>query len=358
MNNTLVLLPSYKPDEKLLTLIDDLHAAGINHIMVVDDGGGESFDQIFQAAEAKGCAVYRYATNRGKGYAMKYGMSKISEMDMDCHRVITADCDGQHSPKDICRVIETSKEYPDDLILGGRRFTGNVPLKSRFGNAFSRCAFYLMSGAKVYDTQTGLRAIPVSRLDILGVSEGDRYEYEMNVLSDCAEYGIHIREIPIETIYLDGNKSSHFKVLRDSFLIYKNPLKFIGVALSSVVIDFSLFALFSSIKALDVTLPESFQAIFSTKVLLPTVLARVVSAVYNFTMNKKVVFKYKGKTATTFGEYALLAVCVMITSALIVGFVDNVLPWATTFIKALVDLMLFVVNYVIQKRLIFRKGNK
>ena len=358
MNNTVVLLPSYKPDEKLLTLIDDLHAAGILHIVVVDDGGGETYDQIFQEAEAKGTKVYRYPTNRGKGYAMKYGMSKIGELGIECHRVVTADCDGQHSPKDICRVIETSKEYPDDLILGGRRFTGNVPLKSRLGNAFSRNAFYLMSGTKVYDTQTGLRAIPTSRLDILGISEGDRYEYEMNVLSDCAEYGIHIREIPIETIYLDGNKSSHFKVLRDSYLIYKNPIKFLAVALSSVAIDLTLFTIFSAIDALDVVLPESVQAVFSTKVLLPTVLARVFSAIYNYTMNKKVVFKYKGKTATTFGEYALLAVLVMITSAVIVGFVDKILPWATTFIKALVDLLLFVVNYLIQKRIIFRKGKR
>lgn len=358
MKNTLVLIPCYKPDEKLLKLIDDLHEAGILHIMVVDDGGGATYDPIFQGAQDKGCMVYRYPTNRGKGYAMKYGMAQIPTLNMECHRVITADCDGQHTPQDICRVIDTSKEYPDDLILGGRRFTGNVPFKSRFGNAFSRCAFYLMSGAKVHDTQTGLRALPASSLDILSVSEGDRYEYEMNVLSDCSEYGIHIREIPIETIYIDGNKSSHFRMIRDSLLIYKNPLKYIGVALSSFVIDVVLFAVLSSTKVMDIAVPETIQEFFSTKVLLPTVMARVVSSVYNFVMNKKVVFRHKGKTATTFGEYAALAVVIMIVSAMTLGFVDKILPWGTVFIKALVDLVLFVVNYLVQKRFIFRKGKR
>lgn len=358
MNNTLVLIPCYKPDEKLLQLIDDLHQAGISHIMVVDDGSGAEFDHIFAEAAAKGCFAVGYDTNRGKGYALKYGMARMGDMNVEFHRIVTADCDGQHKPHDICRVIDTSRQYPQDLILGGRRFTGNVPFKSRLGNGFSRVAFYLMSGAKVYDTQTGLRAIPSSALEVLSQSEGDRYEYEMNVLSDCSEYNIHIREIPIETVYLDGNKASHFRPLRDSYLIYKNPLKYIGVSLSSFIIDMGLFAILSRIPALDVALPERIAAMLSTHVLLPTVLARVASSVYNYTMNKKVVFHHKGKVATTFGEYVLLAVIVMLLSALAVAFIDNYVSMGTVFVKALVDLVLFVLNYIVQKRIIFRKGAK
>lgn len=356
MNNTVVLIPCYKPDEKLLQLIHDLRLAGIRHILVVDDGGGAAYDHIFQAAQDKGCLVYRYEVNKGKGYAIKYGMSQISSLDMECHRIVTADCDGQHTPEDICRVIAESQQHPDDLVLGGRRFTGDVPWRSRFGNAFSRKAFYLMSGARIHDTQTGLRAIPASGLHILAKSQGDRYEYEMNVLSDCCDHGIHIREIPIETVYLEGNKSSHFKVLRDSYLIYKNPIKYLAVSLSSTIIDLGLFGALSSIEAFHMSLPEAISAFFSSKVLIPTIIARVVSAVYNYTMNKRVVFSHKGQTVKTFGQYCLLASIVMCSSALIVSLADKALPWATVFIKALVDLVLFVINYLVQKRIIFRKG--
>ncbi len=358
MNNTLILIPCYKPDEKLLQLIDHLHDAGIMHIMVVDDGSGAEFKHIFEGAAAKGCYTIGYENNRGKGYALKYGMARVGDMNGDFHRIVTADCDGQHTPQDICRVIETSRQYPEDLVLGGRRFTGNVPFKSRFGNGFSRVAFYLMSGAKVYDTQTGLRAIPASALELLSRSEGDRYEYEMNVLSDCCEYNINIREIPIETVYLDGNKSSHFHVLRDSYLIYKNPLKYIGVSLSSFILDMVLFAILSGIPALNVALPEGIAALLSTKVLLPTILARVVSSIYNYTMNKKLVFRHKGKVASTFGEYVLLAAAVMLISALTVAFLDKFVPFNTVVIKALVDLVLFAINYIVQKRIIFRKAAK
>ncbi len=38
------------------------------------------------------------------------------------------------------------------------------------------------------------------------IIEGDRYEYEMNVLLDLAKKQIPMREVTIETVYLEENK--------------------------------------------------------------------------------------------------------------------------------------------------------
>ncbi len=175
---------------------------------------------------------------------------------------------------------------------------------------------------------------------------------------DCCDNGIHITEVPIDTVYLDGNSSSHFRVIRDSALIYKNPLKYIAVSLSSFVIDIIFFWIFSRIDALNVQGPEWLNKLFSASVLLPTVMARIVSTGYNYVMNKVVVFRHKGRTVSTLWRYLLLVAAVMITSALLVSLFDRILPVSTVFVKMVVDLVLFLCNYTIQKRVIFRKRTK
>jgi glycosyltransferase involved in cell wall biosynthesis len=74
-----VLIPAYKPDERMLTLIEALKAIGFDRLIVVDDGGGENYAPLFQRAAAAGAEVLTHPVNRGKGAALRTGLKRILE---------------------------------------------------------------------------------------------------------------------------------------------------------------------------------------------------------------------------------------------------------------------------------------
>lgn len=223
MKDTVVLIPAYKPNEKL---IDTLRQLSDNEytLMVVDDGSGIEYDQIFIEA-AKFARVIRYGVNRGKGGALKQGMRCMKKCFPDTRYFITADADGQHKPEDIQKVSDYLYEN-GGFVIGSRQFVGDVPLRSRFGNTITRGVYHIVSGVRVQDTQTGLRGFEFGMIDWLLQIPGTRYEYEMNVLMSAARDQIGIGEVSIETIYEDNNEGSHFRPLQDSVKIYREIFKF------------------------------------------------------------------------------------------------------------------------------------
>lgn len=222
--NTIVLIPAYQPDEKLLTTLEALSERGFG-LVVVDDGSGHEYDPIFIEA-GKYARVIRYSKNRGKGGALKQGIRCIRKCFPKCRYLITADADGQHAPNDIERLSNKLEEGKSLFVIGSRQFVGEVPLRSRFGNSVTRKVYSLVSGVHVQDTQTGLRGFDASIFDWLLSIPGERYEYEMNVLMAAARDKIAIDEMPIETIYENDNSSSHFDPIKDSVKIYKEIIKF------------------------------------------------------------------------------------------------------------------------------------
>ena len=244
MGKIVVLIPAYKPEEKMLKLLESLSgfsggsAAGdrrgkeentgintekavsaetaeIDGIVIVDDGGQEEYRALFDAAEAMGCRVVHHEVNRGKGAAIRTGIREAMEcFGADVH-VVTADADGQHLPKDILRVARAVLDHNARgdaagpvLVLGVRDFSGrDVPARSRLGNRITAAFFRLSTGTSCGDTQTGLRGIPAALLPLSLETEGDRYEYEMNFLTEAVRKA-DLVQIPIETVYEEGNRSS------------------------------------------------------------------------------------------------------------------------------------------------------
>ena len=176
-----VLIPAYKPDERLIQLTRKLRDEKLD-VLLVDDGGGEQYASIFEQCRALGAEVAVHAVNQGKGRALKTGLNAAMLIWKDMAGVVTADADGQHTPRDILRIIEAMREHPNALVLGSREFTGEVPFKSRWGNRITRFVYALASGVHIGDTQTGLRGIPASAIPTMVTIDGERYEYEMNVL--------------------------------------------------------------------------------------------------------------------------------------------------------------------------------
>ena len=362
------LIPAYQPDEKLIALLEDLRANTDYFILVINDGSRKECAPVFETAK-KYSTVVEHEVNRGKGAALKTGIKYILE-NTDCDGIVTLDADGQHTVADTKKTVNALIENPESFIIGGRLFTGNVPFRSKAGNTITRAVFKISTGVSVHDTQTGLRAFSRKIIEELGELKGDRYEYEMNVLLKCADMGIPMYEIPIETIYIEENKSSHFNPFKDSWKIYKLILKFalptllLFILISGVswLIDAGLYhlllALFGNAKEAQGSL---FQVLDLTQC---HIVARLVSAPINYLLNKFIVFRSKGKTAQNFLEYCLLAAGILVGSSLIISVIENTVPQDTFFTpyvqytKHIVDGAMFMVSWFVQRFFIFKRKKK
>lgn len=210
-----IIIPVLNPNIKLIKLTNQLIKNNFKDIIIVDDGSNNNYKDIYNKLN-KIIKVYYHDTNKGKGTAIKTGIKHIKNSDA----YITVDADLQHSIKDIIRVREELNN--NDIVIGQRNFKLDiVPLKSKFGNKFSSIMFYLKTRKKCKDTQSGLRGINIKyKNDMLNI-KGNRYDYEMNQLYYFVNNNISIKYIDMETIYEKGNSSSHFKIIRDSFLVHK-----------------------------------------------------------------------------------------------------------------------------------------
>ena len=349
VKDTVILIPSLNPDEKMTNLVRNLKSAGFKHIVCVDDGSPDEYRHIFdELRDDYGCDVLRHCVNMGKGRGIKTGLNHIRNNYPDTPGVVTVDSDGQHSPEDTEKCAIAMMEHPDSVIFGCRNFKEEgVPFKSYYGNTITRGVMKLFCGVSLSDTQTGLRAIPQGLIETFVNIKGERYEYEMQQILTCKEADIPIIEVPIQTIYIEENKSSHFNPLTDSIKIYAQFGKFIFASLSSFLVDIILFSLF--IKVFITPFGEG-----ERYILVATILARVISAVWNFTINRKAVFKAKSGLIGNAVKYAVLAVCQLLVSAGLVTVIFRLTGFNETVIKIVVDSLLFVISYQIQREIVFK----
>lgn len=347
----LIVIPSLEPDNRLLLLLENLqdglrkpeNSSIQADILLVDDGSGADYFHIFEQAEQQyNCTILRHAVNLGKGRALKTAFNYYLNEYPDYCGVVMADADGQHAADDIIKCIKGLSDN-DALILGCRDFSSkNVPLKSLIGNKLTRNIFAYLCGVRITDTQTGLRAIPTQLVKTMIMVPGERYEYEMNMLVECGNKKIKIKELPIETIYLDNNKGSHFNPLLDSIRVYKTLIKYILSALSSFLLDISLFAIIVYFS----------REYLVAHIIFSTIIARVVSSLYNYLVNRNVVFA-GSQRKNTFIKYYALAAFIMLASGILTTLLFNVSFLGEVSSKVVVDLVLFLLGYFVQRKWIF-----
>lgn len=347
-----IVIPSYEPDENLPVFCNRLKYCGLTNIIVIDDGSGEKYEEFFQEVKKiDGCTVLKHAVNQGKGRALKtafnYILNHFSEKTVGC---VTADSDGQHNVEDVLKCVNSLVENPNSLILGCRDFGGEqIPWKSRFGNELTKRICNYLCGIKISDTQTGLRGIPTSFMRILLNVPGERFEYETNMLIE-AKGNYDFVEVPIETVYdSKDNHRTHFDPVKDSIRIYmifgRIFSRYIISSISSFVIDILLFMLFCSL--LRNKLPLYYVGI-------STVLARILSSIYNFIVNYVIVFRSKKEKSKSAVRYFTLAIVIMGLSAAFTTIIVWMLrPSTEAVIKIVVDVVLFFASYKIQQKIIF-----
>jgi putative flippase GtrA len=333
----IVLIPAYQPDHRLARLVGRLSC---HRVLVVDDGSGTPYAQVFEAARLAGAEVITLTTNRGKGFALKTGFAHAAA----CYPgedVVCADSDGQHRADDIEAVAERLRTSPAAMVLGVRRFTGPVPARSRYGNAATRVLFRMITGLAVTDTQTGLRGYPARMLGWLGGVPGDRFEYELRLLLRAARERLPIEEVGIATVYLEGNRSSHFRPVIDSARIYGPLFAFAGSSLLAFAVDAALLA---GMVALTGQLATS------------AVTARLISATLNYSVNRSAVFGGAGRVPhrRALPRYAFLAAASLTANVLLLRYLTAA-TGSLAIGKVATEVALFLAGFAVQRAFVFHR---
>ena len=341
MNDIFVVVPTLNPNIELLDDFLKKLKKDFKNILVYDDGCRDEYDDYFKKLEKDKIIVLHHYINLGKGRAMKDAFNYLLNEYPNLKGVVTADSDGQHSVEDVKKCAKAVIDNPSALVLGCRDFDKeNVPARSRFGNKMTRRVLKLFVGVGVSDTQTGLRGLSKEVMMKFMTTAGDRFEYETNQLIDTISKKIPIVEVPIETIYINGNTESHFNPVKDSIAIYKVFIKYIFASLSSFAIDILLFALFNKL------IPGGFH------IIIATIIARIISSTYNYMVNANMVFKNKNKSS--FIKYVALVIIQMLVSGIGVTYFAKVFKKISeVLIKLVVDIVIFIANFVIQREFIF-----
>ena len=356
LNNISVILPSLDPDEKLITVIDGLLEQGFCDIILINDGSKpENLHYFQEAARHSQVTLLHHSVNRGKGAALKTGIDWFLEHRTDFLGVVTVDGDNQHAPEDITacslKMQETGK-----TILGCRDFSlPHVPPRSKAGNRITSWVFKAFVGMTLSDTQTGLRAFPIQVLPQLTKVAGDRFEYETNVLLEMKKFNLPFEEVSIRTVYIEENKSSHFRAVRDSWRIYKLILahffRYTASSLITSVLEEGMYVVFNLLLNPHLS---GFALTAAT-----TGIARFLSSLVNFYLNQRMVFHAKGNTGKALLKYFALAIPLVFFQMLLTFGIYALfsISEAQTVLRAViyagVMVALFFVSFFVQQRWVF-----
>ena len=206
-----IVIPTYN-NEGTITAVVQATLQECRDVIVVNDGSTDGTRDILHGME--GITLVEYAENRGKGYALKCGFRRALQLGLAY--AITLDGDGQHYPDDIALFLKANQQHPGALILGSRQMDGiERSLGSRFANEFSNFWFYVQTGRRLADTQTGYRLYPLKKLHGLELLTS-RYEAELELLVQASWHGVEIVPINIKVYYPPlAERVSHFRPIRD-----------------------------------------------------------------------------------------------------------------------------------------------
>ena len=342
-----VVIPAYQPNDFLLRYCRQLFDAGIEDIVIVDDGSGEEYQILFdRIKEEYPFVVLAYEPHCGKGRALKTAFTYLAEERKKGEKIlgcVTADADGQFCPADVLRMMEKLRSHPKALILGARKDGGN-----HFNNKPLRKFAYFLIGLNLEDIRTGLRAIPADFMEELIDTEGETYNLEMQMLVDCVKRR-KILEIEVDNEPRTPEESpSNYKKIdagKSLWVLGKTFAYYIGTSLAATIVDLILFAFLCPI--LEPILPFWYIAV-------ATAAARCVSAMVNYTLNYIVVFHSKRNVTRSLAKFVAVTVVQLVMSAILVSvFVHMFHAASEVGTKIRVDVFLFFVSYVIQRKFVF-----
>lgn len=208
--NACVIIPTYN-NEKTLKRVLLKTLEFTSDIIVVNDGSTDTTSQILQ--EFPQIFQVHLVQNKGKGFALRKGFKEALQKNFDY--AITIDSDGQHFPEDMISFVEEIEKNGEALLIGDRNMEQEgIPKKSSFGNRFSNFWFWFETGIRLNDTQSGFRLYPIKRMQKMKFFTR-KFEFEIEVIVKSAWKGISVKNIPIQVLYDESERVSHFRPFKD-----------------------------------------------------------------------------------------------------------------------------------------------
>ena len=206
-----VVIPTYNNAATLARVVEGVKRYA-RDILVVNDGSTDDTQRALAGLE--GIRMISYARNRGKGYALQTGLKEVARQGF--RYAITIDADGQHFPEEIAVFAEEIERTPDALLIGARNLTAdNMPGRNTFANRFSNFWFFVETGRRLADTQSGFRLYPLRKIAGMRLFTS-RYEFELEVIVRAVWRDIPVRNIPVRVYYPPaGERVSHFRPWHD-----------------------------------------------------------------------------------------------------------------------------------------------
>ena len=337
----IALIPAYKPTHSLITLAQILLQRNFI-VIIVNDGSPSAFDSVFTQLPPQ-AILLKNAINLGKGAALKHGINYAINHFPNAKCIITLDCDGQHSVDDVLNLRDKFIANKVDLAIGTRGFKANVPLRSKFGNNLTAFIFRMLFGKRLQDTQSGLRAFSVEFGKKLLPLSFNGYEFEMQMLILACNNETKILQVPIRTIYIDNNASSHFNPIFDSLSIYCVLFRHIGNSLLTALIDYVVFVF-------------SFAMGFSLFACM--ISGRIVAGSFNFIVGKNFVFKSKGNVIFEIVSYVLLTLFLMLISMKSIAIISTHSGISEILVKPFCEAGIFAISFLVQRFIIFSSKAK
>lgn len=209
-----VVVPTYNNAATISRVIADIRHYS-DRVIVVNDGSTDTTAEILAGMSGiDGIEILGYGKNRGKGYALRFGLDFAIRAGY--RYAITMDSDGQHFADDIPVFLQRIEERPDALLIGARNLAAdNMPSKNTFANKFSNFWYRVETGNKLSDTQSGFRLYPLHKLREMRFGTCG-YEFEVEVIVRAAWRGVCVENVPVKVHYPPaGERVSHFRPLRD-----------------------------------------------------------------------------------------------------------------------------------------------
>lgn len=204
-----VLIPTYNNDKTLKWVIDGARNY-CKDVWVINDGSTDSTKDILD--KEQGIGIITQSVNGGKGAALRRAFKQLYAAGFEY--VITIDSDGQHDPKDIVGFANTFGDGEPAIYIGARNMGQNsIPGKSKFGHKNSNFWFWVETGIKAEDTQSGYRLYPLKSVNFKQMFTS-KYEFEIEVIVRAAWKGTPVKFIPV-VVYYPEDRVSHFRPFRD-----------------------------------------------------------------------------------------------------------------------------------------------
>ncbi len=211
MKNVCIVIPAYNEEKHIGFLLKSIKQIYDIPVILVDDG---STDKTIEIAERFTYKIIKHKNNKGKGKSLIDGVYFAKNK---FEYAILMDADGQHLPEDIGKFLKVINKY--DIIIGKRNMSlSNMPILRYFTNRMTTLLVSLITGKKVYDTQSGFRAVKVNSFMKIPIKTF-RFQMESEILIKAGRMGLKIGVVEVETIY--GEEVSKINPILDTFRFIK-----------------------------------------------------------------------------------------------------------------------------------------